>query len=89
MQVWTETKETPWCEYDVDMVKAHKQLDTNQCILSTVAAGALMFKHQANSIHNADHIPITLDLFQAKKYIHSEQITNQITFWKTVNEPGA
>ena len=32
----------------------HKQLETHECILSTMGADALVLKHQAISIHSAD-----------------------------------
>ena len=32
----------------------HKELDMHGCVLSTVSTDALVLKHQATSIHNAD-----------------------------------
>ena len=32
----------------------HKQLETHECVLSTVATDALVLKHQTISIHIAD-----------------------------------
>ena len=46
----------------------HKQLETHGCLLSTVATDVLVLKHQAISIHIADHIPIAWDQFQRKKF---------------------
>ena len=60
----------------------HKQQETHGCILSTVATDALVLKHQAISIHNADWIAIVLDQFHTKKYhSYKEQILeNKIPF---------
>ena len=44
----------------------YKQLETHWCVISTVATDGLVLKHQAISIHNADHIAITLDQFQTE-----------------------
>ena len=44
----------------------HKQLDTHECVLSTVATDALVLKQQGISIHSADQIAIALDPFQKK-----------------------
>ena len=44
----------------------HKQLETHQCILNTVATDVLVLEHQAISIHSADKLSDTLDQFQAK-----------------------
>ena len=41
----------------------HKRLETNECILSTVATDALVLKHQAIRIHSADQMSIALDQF--------------------------
>ena len=35
-------------------VLTHKQLEMYECLLSTVATDALVLKHQAICIHNAD-----------------------------------
>ena len=37
----------------VTLQLTHKQLETHGCVLSTVAANALMLMHQAISIHRA------------------------------------
>ena len=41
----------------------HKSLDNHGCMHSTVAADALVLKHQAINIHNAGKISIVLDQF--------------------------
>ena len=47
-------------------------METNRCVLSTVATDALVLKHQAISNHSADEIFTALDKF-IPKYIYSEQ----------------
>ena len=42
----------------------HKQLKTNDCVISSVAAVALALKHQAISTHGADEIRNALEQFQ-------------------------
>ena len=42
-----------FCDAEVAMF-THKLLETHGCILSTVAADALVLKHQAISSYNAD-----------------------------------
>ena len=44
----------------------HNQLETHGCILGTVAADALVLKHQAISIYSADKISIVLDQFRVE-----------------------
>ena len=44
----------------------HKMLDMHGCILSTVATDALVLKHQAISIDNAEQISIASDQIQTK-----------------------
>ena len=43
-----------------------KELEMHVCVLSIVATDALVVKHQAISIHNADRIFTVLDQFQTK-----------------------
>ena len=43
-----------------------KHQETHGCVVSTVATDALVLKHQAISIHNADWIFIVLDHFHIK-----------------------
>ena len=47
----------------LELELAHKQLETQGCILSTVATDALVLKHQAIIIHSADSIFIVSDQF--------------------------
>ena len=63
-----------------------KHGETHGCIVSTVATDALVLKHQAISIHNADLTFIVLDQFHIK-ILHKwcTRLENKITFWK--NEP--
>ena len=51
-----------------------KQLDTHG-VLGTLATDALLLKHQALSINNADEIFIVFDQF------HTKILENEITFW--------
>ena len=41
----------------------HKQLEMHGYIISIVATDALVLKHQAINIYNADYISIVLDQF--------------------------
>ena len=43
-----------------------KHRETHGCVVSTVATDALVLKHQAISIHNADKTFIVLDQFHIK-----------------------
>ena len=43
-----------------------KHRETHGCVVSTVATDALVLKHQAISIHNADLTLIVLDQFHIK-----------------------
>ena len=45
-----------------------KHRETHVCVVSTVATDALVLKHQAISIHNADLTFILFDQFHIKKY---------------------
>ena len=47
-------------------LSTHKQLETDGCVLSTVATDALVLKHQAISSYRADYIFIVSAHFQAK-----------------------
>ena len=51
----------------------HKLLKMHGCIVSAVATDALVLKHQAISIHNADWIYIALDPFTQKWFSDREQ----------------
>ena len=60
----------------------HKQLEMHRCIISHVATDALVQKHQAIIIHNADSLFILLDLFHKKK-LHSQCTPlDEITLWR-------
>ena len=60
----------------------HKRLETNGCIISTVATDALVLKHQVNSNHSADEIFIVLVQFHAKiLHLLQKTLENIITFW--------
>ena len=50
-------------------VLTHNQLEMHRCVLSTVAADALVVKHQALSIHGANQISIALDWVQKKIHL--------------------
>ena len=57
------------------------------CVVRTVATDALVLKHQAISIHNADLTFIVLDQFHIKLlHIMWTASENEITFWKK-NDP--
>ena len=43
-----------------------KQLEIDECILSTLATDALLLNHGAISIHTIEQISIVLDQFQTK-----------------------
>ena len=61
----------------------HKHRETHGCVVSTVATDALVLKHQAISIHNADLTFIVLDQFHIKiLHIRWTASQNEITFWK-------
>ena len=64
-----------------------KRRETHGCIVSTVATDALVLKHQAISIHNADKTFIVLDQFYIKpQYIRWTASENEITFWKKMTQ---
>ena len=48
-----------------------KQLEKHECIFSTVAADALVLKHQAISIHSVDKYSLYWSSSILKKYINS------------------
>ena len=52
----------------IDLILKHQE--THGCIVSTVATDALVLKHQAISIHNADFTFIVLDQFHIKNTAH-------------------
>ena len=47
-----------------------KHQEMHVCVVSTVATDALVLKHQAISIHNADWTFIVLDQFDIKSIAH-------------------
>ena len=47
----------------------HEQLETNVCVLSTMATDVMVLKYQAISIHSANKIFIILDQFHIKHCI--------------------
>ena len=50
---------------------------------STLAADALVLKHQAISTHSADWILIVLDYFHAESlHLLWTSLKNEIAFWK-------
>ena len=51
------------------------------CVVSTVAADALVLKHQAISIHNADLTFIIFDQFHIKNIAHK---VNSIRKWNHI-----
>ena len=60
-----------------------KHRETHGCVISTVAADALVLKHQAISIHNPDYTLIVLDQFHMKiLHLWWTTLENNITFWK-------
>ena len=60
-----------------------KHQEMHGCVVSIVATDALVLKHQAISIHNADHIFIVLDQFHIKiLHLWYTTLENKITFWK-------
>ena len=60
-----------------------KHRETHGCVVSTVATDALVLKHQAISIHNADYTFIVLDQFQTNiLHFWCTRLENKITFWK-------
>ena len=60
-----------------------KHRETHGCVVSTVATDALVLKHQAISIHNADFTFIVSDQFHIKiLHIRWTASENEITFWK-------
>ena len=61
--------------------------ETHRCLINIVAPDALVLKHQAISIHNADLIFIVLDLWHAK-ILNLLQTTSEIkiTFEKKMTQ---
>ena len=50
-------------------------METQRCVINTVATDALVLKHQGISIHSADEVLTVLDQFHIWKcHIHSGQI---------------
>ena len=60
-----------------------KHRETHGCVVSTVAADALVLKHQAISIHNADETLIVLDQFHIKNIT---LMVNNIMKWNYIFE---
>ena len=58
-----------------------KHLETHGCVVSAVATDALVLKHQAISIHNADWPFIVLDQFHMK-LLHIKE--NSIRKWNNI-----
>ena len=60
-----------------------KHQETHGCVVSTVVTDALVLKHQAISIHNADQMFILFHQFRIKKlHLWWTTLENKITFWK-------
>ena len=60
-----------------------KHRETHGCVVSTVATDALVLKHQAISIHNADKTFIVLDQYHIKiSHLWWTTLQNKITFLK-------
>ena len=53
----------------------HKQLETNQCVINTVATDVLAQKHQTISIHIADKMFFVLGQFHTK-----------LLWWKNIRQ---
>ena len=69
--------------YGMSHILTLKHWETHGCVVSTVATDALVLKHQAISIHNADLTFIALDQFHIKiLHIRWTASENEITFWK-------
>ena len=83
-------KDQTWCsEMNSSIVlRGHRYLtlkhrETHGCVVSTVATDALVLKHQAISIHNADLTFIVLDQFHIKiSHLWWTTLRNKITFLK-------
>ena len=70
-------KYTEWC-----LTLKHRE--SHGCVVSTVATDALVLKHHAISIHNADLTFIVLDQFHIKiSHLWWTTLRNKITFLKT------
>ena len=75
---------TKWFIWDPVLTIKHREM--HGCVVSTVATDALVLKHQAISINNADQTFIVLDQFHIKLlHISWTASENEITFWK--NDP--
>ena len=60
-----------------------KHRETHGCVVSTVATDALVLKHQAITIHNADQTFIVLDQFHIKILrLWCTRLENEISFRK-------
>ena len=78
---WMNCYEENWS------VLTHKQLETHGCILSTVATDALVLKHQAISIYNADKIIAVLDQFHTEiLQLQGTILENNIHFEKNITQ---
>ena len=58
----------------IEFTLTRKQLETYECILSTVATDALVLKHQVISIVSNDWLFIVLEHFCTKYYALDENI---------------
>ena len=62
-----------------------KHRETHGCVVSTVATDALVLKHQAISIHNADKTLIILEQFYIK-LLHIRWTASENEFWKNMTQ---
>ena len=70
---------------DLQYLLTPKHRETHGCVVSTVATDALVLKHQAISIHNADWTFIVLDQFYIEiLHLWCTTLENKITFWKKI-----
>ena len=77
-----ETNGLPTFQLPLDIVcLTSKHRETHACVVSTVVTDALVLKHQAISIHNANQTLIVLDQFHIKNIAHT-RLENKITLWK-------
>ena len=64
-----------------------KHREPHGSVITTVATDALVLKHQAITIHNADLTFIVLDRFHIKiLHIRWTASENEITFWKKMTQ---
>ena len=79
MYFLTCSQEFEWQEVSAGLTLKHQEM--HGCIVSTVATDALVLKHQAISIHNADLTFVVLDQFQIKDIAHK---VNSIRKWNHI-----